>query len=65
MQMLLHGLLVFIQDIVTYENSVISMLELEQVDREDVEGLHVPLTATRSDGSAHSQGLYSAMGKGE
>ncbi len=66
-QMLLHGMLVFIQDIVTYENAVTRMLEAEEVDGEEQERLHPPLSSTRSDASTQSQSrsLFSAVGKGE
>ena len=66
MQMLLHGLMVITQDIVTYENAVAKMVEEEVPEDSEVSAIlrdHPPLASTRSDASVYSQsGTQAAAG---
>ena len=70
-QMLLHGLMAMIRDVVTYENAVAKMVE-EEMSEGDMEvsailSQHQPLAAMRSDPSSHSHLRNPAtnMDKGE
>lgn len=67
MQMLLHGLMVIIQDIVTYENAVAKMVEEETAEDMEVSLIfgqtshHAPLGLTRSDASSHSHQISALL----